>query len=217
MDLLMFVVDAERGIGKADEYVANYLNESGEKVIAVINKIDLVKEKGKLTLIEERISKLCDNLVDVVTVSAITGENLSLLVQKIVDNLPEGPMYYPEDMVTDRPLSFLVSEIIREKILNLTYEEIPHSVAVIVEDMVERENGVLYVRANIIVERDSQKGIIIGKGGSMIKKIGTFAREEIEFFTGKKVFLDLNVKVRKNWRNDDFTILNVVGLRKEMM
>ena len=217
MDLAMFVVDAERGIGKPDEYVANYLNESKVKVIGVINKIDLVGEGRKLDIIEDGISNLCENLVCTVRVSAITGENLSTLVDRIVENLPEGPMYYPQDTVTDRPLSFLVAEIVREKILNLTYEEVPHSVAVIIEDMIERENGVLYIRANIIVERDSQKGIIIGKGGNMIKKIGTFAREEIEFFTGKKVYLDLNVKVKKNWRNDDFTILNVVGLRKEIL
>ncbi|HDM70279.1 MAG: GTPase Era [Thermotoga sp.] len=216
MDLAMFVVDAERGMGKPDEYVANYLNESKVKVLGVINKIDLVRDGNKLKLIEDRISELCSDLVDIVKVSAMTGENLPELVRKIVENIPEGPMYYPQDTVTDRPLSFLTAEIIREKILDLTYEEVPHSVAVVIEEMIERENGVLYIRANILVERDSQKGIIIGKGGSMIKKIGTLAREELEFFTGKKIFLDLNVKVRKNWRNDDFTILNVVGLRKEI-
>ncbi len=216
MDLVMFVVDAERGMGKPDEYVANYLNESKVKVLGVINKIDLVRDGNKLKLIEDRISELCSDLVDIVKVSAMTGENLPELVRKIVENIPEGPMYYPQDTVTDRPLSFLTAEIIREKILDLTYEEVPHSVAVVIEEMIERENGVLYIRANILVERDSQKGIIIGKGGSMIKKIGTLAREELEFFTGKKIFLDLNVKVRKNWRNDDFTILNVVGLRKEI-
>jgi GTP-binding protein Era len=151
-----------------------------------------------------------------VAVSALTGENLDKLIDSVVELLPEGPKFYPDDMITDRPISFIAAEIIREKILHLTREEIPHSVAVLIEDVKERNNDVLYIRANIIVERDSQKGIVIGKDGKMIKQIGTMAREEIEFFTGRKIFLDLHVKVRKNWRNDDFSLLNIIGFKNEI-
>ncbi|HEW92696.1 MAG TPA: GTPase Era [Thermotogaceae bacterium] len=216
IDLILFVVDAERPLSKADEYVAKYVSESGTSTILVINKIDLVNDRSTISAIEKKIEGLCSTIVDTIAVSALKGDNLDKLIDSIVERLPEGPKFYPDDMITDRPTSFIAAEIIREKILHLTREEIPHSVAVIIEDMIERNNGVLYIRANIIVERDSQKGIIIGKDGQMIKKIGILSREEIEFFTSKKVFLDLHVKVRKNWRNDDFSLLNVVGFKNEL-
>jgi len=216
IDLILFVTDAERPFSKADEYVAKYVSKSGTPTILVINKIDLVNDKSTIFVLEERVKSMCSNIVNSITVSALKGENLDRLMDLIVEKLPEGPQFYPSDMVTDRPISFIVAEIIREKILHLTRDEIPHSVAVIIEDMMERKNNILYIRANILVERDSQKGIIIGKDGHMIKKIGTLAREEIEFFTGRKVFLDLHTKVRKNWRNDDFSLLNIVGFKEEI-
>jgi len=216
IDLILFVTDAERPFSKADEYVAKYVSKSGTPTILVINKIDLVNDKSTIFVLEERVKSMCSNIVNSITVSALKGENLDRLMDLIVEELPEGPQFYPSDMVTDRPISFIAAEIIREKILHLTRDEIPHSVAVIIEDMIERKNSVLYIRANILVERDSQKGIIIGKDGHMIKKIGTLAREEIEFFTGRKVFLDLHTKVRKNWRNDDFSLLNIVGFKEEI-
>jgi len=146
----------------------------------------------------------------------VTGEGLNELVEKIKQHLPEGPQLYPENIIVDRPLSFIASELIREKIFHFTYEEIPHSVAVIVEEVKERPNGVVYIRANIYVERESQKGIIIGQEGRMIKKIGESARKDIEYFLGSKVYLDLHVKVKKDWRNKDFIILNEVGMRDDL-
>lgn len=216
IDLVMMVVDASRSLSKADEYVAKYVLESKTPAILVINKIDLMEDKSVLTLIEEKMKKLCPSIKKSVAVSALTGENLDKLIDSVVELLPEGPKFYPDDMITDRPISFIAAEIIREKILHLTREEIPHSVAVLIEDVKERNNDVLYIRANIIVERDSQKGIVIGKDGKMIKQIGTMAREEVEFFTGRKIFLDLHVKVRKNWRNDDFSLLNIIGFKNEI-
>lgn len=216
IDLILFVTDLERPISKADEYVARYVSESGTPAILVMNKLDLLSDRASVSVFEKKIRSMCDNIVDSIAVSALKAENLDRLMRLIVERLPEGPQFYPSGMITDRPISFIAAEIIREKILNLTREEIPHSVAVVIEDMRERKNDVLYIRANILVERDSQKGIIIGRDGRMIKEIGTLAREEIEFFTGRRVFLDLHVKVRKNWRNDDFSLLNIVGFKEEM-
>ena len=129
--------------------------------------------------------------------------------------MPQGPMYYPQDEVTDKPSRFIVSELIREKILYLTQQEVPHSSAVVVEDFEQRENGTLYIRANIYLERDSQKGIVIGKDGAMIKQIGQLARKDIERMFEEKVFLDLFVKVKDKWRESDFLIMNTMGFKDE--
>ena len=215
VDIVLFVIDAERGIGEPEKNIADIVNKSKVKVIIDVNKIDLV-ELSRAERILEEASEMVENVVGKVLTSAKTGEGISELLSIIKENLGEGERFYPEDMITDRPLSFMVAELIREKIFLLTREEVPHSTAVIVEEIKERPNGVLYIRATIYVERKSQKGILIGKGGQMIKKIGTMAREEIEFLVGKKVYLDLHVKVKEKWRQKDFIILNEIGMREEI-
>ena len=148
--------------------------------------------------------------------SALTGENLDVLLEKIVENLEEGPQYYPEDMVLDRPLEFMISELIREKIFLLTHQEVPHSSGVVIEQMEERDNSVLFISATIYVERDSQKAILIGKKGSMIKEIGTLARKDIEYLVGNRVFLELRVKTNPKWRNKDGMILSTLGFKHDL-
>ncbi|MGC8820517.1 MAG: GTPase Era [Fervidobacterium sp.] len=215
VDLLLFTIDSKEGFETPEEYIVNYVNQSKTSVIGVINKVDLAKE-DKIKEIEEYLRQKVENLKSIVKTSALTGEGIDILLERIKENIPEGPKFYPEDIIVDRPLAFIVSELIREKIFHFTYEEIPHSVAVIVEEVKERENGVFYIRANIYVERDSQKGIIIGQKGQMIKKIGESARKDIEYFLEKKVYLDLFVKVKKDWRNKDFIILNEIGMRDDI-
>lgn len=216
-DLILFVVDATGGFGKPETYVARYIEEAKISTILVVNKIDLLKNKKEACQKIEAMAKIhTSQIVDSIYVSAVTGENLELLLQKILDKLPEGPQFYPEDMVTDRPLEFMVAELIREKIFNLTSQEVPHSTGVGVDALEERENGVVYILATIYVERDSQKGIIIGKGGRMIKEIGMMARKEIEFLLGKKVFLELRVKTKDKWRNRDGILLTTLGLRSDL-
>ncbi len=212
VDLILFVLDATRGFGEPEERICKILRQVDTKIFLVINKIDVAENY-------ERISKVAQEKLAVEKVfytSAVKGVGLSELLDAIKQMLPEGPRYFPEDMITDRPLSFQMAEVIREKILLLTREEVPHCVAVLVDKVEERENGVLYVAATIYVERDSQKGILIGKNGSMIKQIGTLARVEIEQIVGQKVYLDLHVKVKKEWRNKDFIILNEIGMKDEI-
>jgi GTP-binding protein Era len=133
----------------------------------------------------------------------LTAENLDKLRELIAANLKESPFFYPAEMVTDQPEKFVAAEIIREKVLHLTREEVPHAVAVVIEEMKERENGLFYINAVVYVERDSQKGIIIGRGGRMLKEIGQLARQELQAILGNKVYLDLWVKVKKDWRDDE--------------
>ncbi len=215
VDIVLVVLDVERGWGQPEENIKELVNRSKAKVIVDVNKIDLVDRMVSENLLEEAAEKF-ENVVGKVLTSAKTGEGVGELLRIIKDNLVEGEKLYPEDMVTDRPLSFMVAELVREKILLFTREEVPHSTAVIVEEIKERKNGVLYIRATIYVERESQKGIMIGKGGNMIKKIGTAARKEIEFLTGRRVYLDLYVKVKEKWRQKDFIILNEIGMRDEI-
>ncbi len=215
VDIILFVLDAERGLGEPERNIIDIINRSSTKTIIDVNKIDLV-DRGRAEYLLEKTASEVKNVVGKILTSAKTGEGIQELLDLIKDNLEEGHKFYPDDMVTDRPLSFLAAELIREKIFLLTREEVPHSTAVIVEEIKERDNGVLYIRATIYVERKSQKGILIGKGGQMIKKIGTMAREEIEFLTGRKVFLDLFVKVKEKWREKDFIILNEIGMREEI-
>ncbi len=215
VDLLLFTIDANEGFEAPEEYISGYINQSGTPTIVIINKIDLTSAE-KIAVIEEKARRSVQNVLEIVRTSAITGEGFDLLIEKIKDHIPEGPQFYPEDIVVDRQLSFIASELIREKIFHFTYEEVPHSVAVIVEEVKERENKVVYIRANIYVERESQKGIIIGQKGQMIKKIGEAARKDIEYFLESKVFLDLHIKVKKDWRNKDFIILNEIGMRNDL-
>lgn len=198
VDLVLYMVDASAEFGSGEEYIINAVKQVKTPCILVLNKIDLLKKEQVLKLIQE-YSKQADFLA-IVPISAKTGENKEELLKVIFSQLPEGPMYYPEDEVTDQPERFIMAELIREKVLQLTRDEIPHSIAVVVES-VEEKATLVKVRALVIVERDSQKGIIIGQGGKLLKEIGRLARQDIETLMGSKVFLELWVKVKKDWRN----------------
>ena len=204
VDLVLLLFDASTDFGTGDEFVLRMLKKINASVILVVNKIDLVKDKNRLL---ESVSKFKEKyeFLDTFYISALNGENVDGLLKGIIDNLDEGPMYYPKDQVSDHPEKFIISEIIREKILLKTEEEVPHSVAVVCEEM-RHVDGLLNIRANIIVERASQKKIIIGAGGKMIKEIGTLARQDIEEVVGEKLYLDLWVKVIPNWRDREAEI-----------
>ncbi|WP_216830047.1 GTPase Era [Alkalihalobacterium elongatum] len=200
VDLIMFVIDAGEGFGSGEQFILDRLKESKTPVFLVVNKIDKVHPEKLLDIINEYKDR--HTFEEIVPVSALEGNNVPTLLEQITKHLPEGPQYYPADQVTDHPERFIVAELIREKALHLTREEIPHSLAVVIEQMKKREGSdTVYVGATIIVERSSQKGIIIGKQGSMLKEIGKRARIDIEALLGSKVFLELWVKVQKDWRN----------------
>ncbi|MGQ9571494.1 MAG: GTPase Era [Thermodesulfovibrionales bacterium] len=181
-----------------------------DQVFLLLNKIDIIK-KSELLPIMDRINELYP-FKEIIPISALKQDGIDILLKRIYDYLPTGPKYYPDDIVTDQLERFMVSEIIREKVTEMTEEEVPHSIAVEVIDWEEKENGLILIRANIYVERDSQKGIIIGKGGRMLKAIGTSARIDIEKLLNTKVFLELWVKVKKDWR-DNFKILEELGYK----
>ncbi|MBA1434596.1 GTPase Era [Bombilactobacillus bombi] len=200
VDVVMFMVSAADKISDNIKNIIAKLQTSKLPVLLVINKIDLVHPDDLLPLIEQYNSLL--EFKETFPISATQGNNVAELMAAIAQYLPQGPQYYPEDQLTDHPEYFVVGEIIREKILELTRQEIPHSVAVIVEQMNQRINGKLQVEATIYVERDSQKKILIGQKGSMIKNIGIRSREKIERLLGEKINLKLWIKVQKNWRDD---------------
>ncbi|MFD2446103.1 GTPase Era [Bacillus sp. CGMCC 1.16607] len=200
VDLILFMVNAEEGFGRGEEFIIEKFQTVNTPIFLIINKIDKIHPDALFTLIESYKEKY--PFQEIVPISALEGNNVEHLLKVIKEVLPEGPQYYPADQVTDHPERFIVSELIREKALHLTREEIPHSLAVVIEKMERRhEKDVINVMATIIVERDSQKGIIIGKQGSMLKEIGKRARIDIENLLGSKVFLELWVKVQKDWRN----------------
>ncbi|MBM7558630.1 GTPase Era [Marinitoga litoralis] len=214
-DLILFLIDPIDMVRESDLNIAKIIKESNIPTILVINKIDAATPQ-QIQEAENRIKPVLeDSIIAEYKISALTGENLSELLEKIIEVLPEGPQYYPEDMTTDRPLAFMISEIIREKIFHLTSEEIPHSTAVVVEEITDKED-LVYIRAEIYVERQSQKGIIIGQKGRMIKKIGMLARKELEAILDDKVYLDLYVKVKDKWRQKDSIIMNTIGLRDDL-
>jgi GTP-binding protein Era len=197
-DLLLFLVDASREFTQADAQAVDLVKKTGTPTVLVLNKIDLLKDKSRLLTFLERYRGLHD-FAEYIPLSAATGENLDRLREAIVARLPEGPAYFPPDHMTDQPERFLAAELVREKILHETRQEVPHSVAVLV-DQWEESGGLIRIFATIYVERDGQKGIVIGAGGAMLKRVGTLAREEMERFFGKKIFLDLHVKVQAEWR-----------------
>ena len=206
VDAIFFVIDATEKFGGGEKYILERLSATTKPVILVINKIDLLEREKILPIIAEYSARY--KFAAVVPISAADGENISGLLDEAKKFLPEGVQYYPEDMVTDQPERLIIAEIIREKILHVTEDEVPHSVAVDIEEITSRKNKTAYIRAVIYVERDSQKGILIGKGGALLKNIGQNARPEIEMLLGKKVFLDLWVKVKRGWRNSDGAIQN---------
>ncbi len=198
-EVILFIINAAEEIGRGDEYIIDMLKNTRTPIILVLNKIDLVHPDDLLKQIDVYKDKL--EFSDVVPISALQGNNVETLLEVIGNYLPEGPMYYPEDRVTDHPEHFIVSELIREKALHLTSQEIPHAIGVEVEKMKADKGDKIHVQAVIYVERDSQKGMVIGKGGKMLKEIGKLARTDIENLLGNKVYLELWVKVQKDWRN----------------
>lgn len=201
VDVVLFLVDAFAGIGGGDRYIIEQLKKIKTPVFLVINKIDLVHPEALLPLIDQYNALF--SFQEVVPISALNGNNISHLLNLLIQYMPEGPQYYPDDQITDHPEQFVVAELIREKILHMTHEEIPHSVAVQIEDMSVDEKGIVHISALIYVERDSQKGIVIGKNGRLLKEIGRLAREDIERLLGSKIFLQCWVKVKKDWRNQE--------------
>jgi GTP-binding protein Era len=200
VDVVVQVVDAAAGVGRGDEFVAKRRVASANALkVCAVNKIDLVEEPQLMAQLEAA-GKLA-GFDHIVPVSAKAGRGLEELLGVLVEALPEGPRYYEPGDVTDQPLELRVAEIVREKALALTREEIPHSVATQVEEITPGD-GLTSISCLLLVERDSQKGIVIGKGGSMLKQIGTLAREELEAVLGTKVHLDLRVKVQKEWQRD---------------
>ena len=206
VDVIFFVVDATEKFGGGEKYIIERLKSTTRPVILVINKLDLIEREQSLPIISSYSDKY--NFAAVVPISALDGTNVDNLIIEAKKYLPEGPQYYPADMVTDQPERLIIAELVREKLLHSTEDEVPHSIAVDIDEMKKRNNGDTYIRATIYVERDSQKGIIIGKNGEMLKNIGKLARPEIEMLLGTKVYLDLWVKVKKNWRNSQGAIQN---------
>ncbi|GIO97983.1 MULTISPECIES: GTPase Era [Paenibacillus] len=211
VEAALFLVDASEGIGGGDRYIAEQLQKIKTPIILVMNKIDKIEPPALLPLIEQ-YRKLHD-FAEIVPISAKLGNNVDTLLEQIQKYLPPGPQYYPEDQVTDHPEQFVCAELIREKILHMTREEIPHSIAVTIEDMRVEENGTVYISAVIFVERDSQKGIIIGKQGALLKEVGRQARQDIQRLLGSKIFLELWVKVKKDWRNQE-RVLRDLGFHR---
>ncbi|NOV03476.1 GTPase Era [Paenibacillus planticolens] len=212
VDAVLFLVDVVDGIGGGDRYIIEQLKHVETPVILVLNKIDLVQPEALLAIITAY--KDLYDFAEIVPVSALKGNNVTTLLEQIIKYLPEGPQYYPADQITDHPEQFVCAELVREKILHMTREEIPHSIAVQIEDMRVESNGVVHISAVIFVERDSQKGIVIGKQGSLLKEIGRQARRDIETLLGSKTFLELWVKVKKDWRNQD-RVLKDLGFRHD--
>lgn len=199
-DLLVFVADAARHFGEDDRRAVDLARKGGVPVLLALNKIDLVKEKAKLLPVIEQYKEIFD-FAAYLPVSAARGQGLQELLDAIVERLPEGPAYFPEDYVTDQPERFLASELVREKALLATREEVPHSIAVAI-DRWDETPRITRIYATIRVERDGQKAIVIGAGGSMLKRIGTLARQEMERLFGRKIYLELFVRVEPDWRNN---------------
>ena len=199
VDLILVMLSADAGFCAEDEFVLNSLRGVKTKKILVINKVDLVEKSSLLSLMDEMNRKSL--FEEIIPISALKEDGVDALKDLVLNYLPEGPEYFPKDMVTDCPETFLFGEIIREKILKLTRFEVPHAVAVMVDDMQEQDNGVVRIDATIYTEKDSQKKILIGQGGSMLKSIGRLARQELEKRLDAKIFLKLFVKVKANWRD----------------
>jgi GTP-binding protein Era len=201
VDVVGFLLDASKPFGSGDRWVADILEHSPAPVVLVVNKSDLVDEAG----IHAQIQRASEALAcsDVVVVSALEGHNIDAFTQCALRHLPPGPCWFPKGAGTDQPIEVIIAEFIREKILTATFDEVPHAVGVMVEEMeYDKARNFYKIYAIIYVERESQKGIIVGKGGSMIKRIGTQARQDLSHFLAAQIHLDLRVKLRKGWRKD---------------
>ncbi|BBI34724.1 GTPase Era [Cohnella abietis] len=213
VEAILFLTDVTEPVGGGDRYIIEQLKKVRDTpVFLVLNKIDKIHPEALLPIID-KYRKLMD-FTEIVPVSALQGNNVNALLEQVSKYLAEGPMYYPADQVTDHPEQFVCAELIREKLLHLTREEIPHSIAVEIESMSVADNGLVNIGAVIFVERDSQKGIIIGKNGALLKEVGKLARQDMERLLGSKIFLELWVKVNKDWRNRD-SILKTLGYRND--
>ncbi|HJD15624.1 MAG TPA: GTPase Era [Candidatus Enterococcus stercoripullorum] len=212
VEVVLFMVGADQKRGKGDDMIIERLKKLNVPVYLVINKIDKIHPNDLLEQIDDFKAQM--DFAQIIPISATQGNNFETLMSELEKIMPPGPQYFPEDQITDHPEYFVVSELIREKILQLTRDEVPHSVAVVIDSMKRKPDEKVQIQATIIIERDSQKGIIIGKGGSMLKKIGTQARKDIEKLLGDKVYLELWVKVQKDWR-DKQVYLTDFGYRKE--
>jgi GTP-binding protein Era len=200
IDLIIFILDGSTYWGKNDQLIYDQIKNNSNKIIFVMNKIDKLSAQDLVKKQQQYSQKVGQ---EVIPISALNKKNIDTLLMEVFDFLPEGPQYYPADMITDQIERFVFAEMIREKIFYLTRDEVPYGVAVIVEEVKERQNDDYYIRANIYVEKKSHKGIIIGKNGKMLKKIGQQARKEIENLLQTKVYLDLWVKILKDWREKD--------------
>jgi GTP-binding protein Era len=211
VDVLGVVVDAAEPTGKGDRFVIDLIKDVKAPIVLILNKIDLIK-KTRLLPILERYAKE-DRFAEMVPISASTGDNVDRLERLLIDRLPEGEALYPADYLTDQPERFLAAEIVREKLLQFTHAEIPFSSAVVIDRFEEPAGGtgILRLYCTIVVDRESQKPIVVGRAGDMIKKIGTAAREELERFFSTKVYLDLHVRVKSEWREDD-RVLSQIGI-----
>lgn len=209
VDAVLFMINASEGYGKGDQYILERLQGIESPVYLIINKVDLIHPDDLFPLIEQY--KDMYEFAEIIPISALEGNNVTYLLDILKVQLPEGPKYYEEDQITDHPERFIIAELIREKVLQLTREEIPHSIAVVIENMEKRSSNAVFIQAAIITERSTQKGILIGKQGSMLKEIGKKARIDIERLLGTKVYLELWIKVQKDWRNSQAK-LNQFGL-----
>ena len=208
VDVILWLIEPSTFIGAGERHIAEQLKKVNTPIILVVNKIDTIKREEVLAIIDTYRTLL--DFAEIVPVSALKGQNKETLIKQIFRYLPYGPMFYDEDTVTDQPMRQIVAELIREKALKLLDEEIPHGIAVSIDLMKQRPHGTLWdIEATIVCERDSHKGMIIGKGGAMLKKIGSAARYEIEQQLEAKVNLKLWVKVKKDWRESDFLIKNL--------
>lgn len=201
VDAIIFLVDGAAGIGAGDMFIASVIRKVKTVKIGVVNKMDIMSD-NQINEQKSKLNKICE-LDYAIEISAEKGTGLDLLVEKLKNTMPPGPKYFPDGMITDQPESLLIAEIIREKAMNILHDEVPHSMFVHVDSVKLRKNkDIIDIEAIIFVERQSQKGIVVGKEGKIIKSIGTQARTEVEALLGKKVFLDLRIKVRKKWRKD---------------
>jgi GTP-binding protein Era len=210
VDAVLFMVNATERRGAGDNFIIKQLQNVDKPIYLLINKIDEISPDDVMAIIEQYKDAL--PFKEVFPISALQGNNVPELISALTNELPNGPQYYPKDQVTDHPERFVISELIREKVLQMTRQEIPHSTAVYIES-IKKQDELLRIQATIIVERDGQKAIVIGKGGSMLKKIGTMARKDIENMMGNKVYLELWVKVEAHWR-DKADLLNSYGYKK---
>ncbi|EIA32309.1 GTPase Era [Ligilactobacillus salivarius] len=212
VDAVLFMVNATQKRGRGDDFIIERLKNVKKPIYLVINKIDQIHPDKLLQIMDDYRNTL--DYAEVFPISALERNNCPELIESLVNTVPEGPQYYPADQITDHPERFIAGELIREKVLELTREEVPHSVAVVVDRIHREDDEKVLVQATIVVERNSQKGIIIGKGGKMLKQIGVKARKDIELMLGDKVYLELWVKVQPNWK-DRQVDLQALGYKQD--